>query len=551
MMINYEGFDFRKPDYPKVFALRAKALQGLRERPSLIPALLAYYKTNPGAFINDWGCTFDPRNAERNLPNIIPFVPFPRQQEWITWLLDRWRQSEDGVTEKSRDMGISWLCIGLSSALCLTHKDLVIGFGSRKEMLVDRAGDPDSLFWKARMFNRLLPPEFRGNQDIEAASTHLKIAFPHTGSVIRGEAGDSIGRGGRSSLYFTDEDAFIPRGQLVDAALSQNTNCRQRVSTVNGMNNPFAVARHGGRVEVFTFHWRDDPRKNDAWYAKQQERLDPVILAQEVDISYTASVAGVLIPAEYVRASIDAHKTLGIDESGIRRGALDVADEGPDKNAYAGRYGVVLNFLQEFSGKGSDIYDTTVTAFEYARFNGHEGFDYDADGLGAGVRGDARVINDKQKQVSSLPFLDVQPFRGSGAVVNPEDPIPMVTGDDDGPRQEARLNGDFFLNAKAQGWWGLRQRFLRTYRAVMAVQRGERVPAIDLDSIISISSDTPKLAQLQVELSQPTYKLNDAGKMVINKTPDGLKSPNLADAVMILFAPREQSHSILNMFNRR
>ncbi len=41
---------------------------------------------------------------------------------------------------------------------------------------------------------------------------------------------------------------------------------------------------------------------------------------------------------------------------------------------------------------------------------------YDADGLGASVRGDARVINEKRK--FPIEFIA---FRGSGAVLNPDD----------------------------------------------------------------------------------------------------------------------------------
>ena len=43
---------------------------------------------------------------------------------------------------------------------------------------------------------------------------------------------------------------------------------------------------------------------------------------------------------------------------------------------------------------------------------------------------------------------------------------------------------------------------------------------------------------LVAELSQATYETNGVGKIVINKTPDGMKSPNLADAVMMRFAPK-------------
>ncbi len=147
---------------------------------------------------------------------------------------------------------------------------------------------------------------------------------------------------------------------------------------------------------MFTYHWRDDPRKDDAWYAKQCEELDEVIVAAEIDINYSASVEGVLIPSAWVQSAIGAHEKLGIEATGQKRGALDVADEGVDKNAFAGRNGNLLEYLKSWcwSGKGGDIYQTVVRAFALCDELGYETFDYDADGLGAGCRGDARNINE-------------------------------------------------------------------------------------------------------------------------------------------------------------
>lgn len=540
-------FDWKKPDYIPIMRERMERMAELRKDELKLAKLKLHYRDNPADFINDWGMTFDPRNASKKLPTMVPFKLFDKQREWVDWFLERRELQEDGISEKSRDMGLSWLATATAATLCLFNKNIVGGFGSRKEALVDKAGDPDSLFWKARMFVELLPREFRGTFDPRRDSSHLIIRFPETGSILRGEAGDNIGRGGRADFYFTDEDAFIARCLLVDAALSQNTNCRQRISSVNGMNNPFAVQRHSGNVSVFTFHWRNDPRKDDAWYDRQKKRLDPIILAQEVDLSYSASVSGVVIPQEWVQAAVNAAEVLGIKVSGVRRGALDVADEGIDKNAYAGRHGISLNWLNQWTGKGSDIYDTTVQAFHDCRFNGHEGFDYDADGLGAGVRGDARVINEKQLNETGLPPIEVNPFRGSGSVLDPESTIESV--DNDNVDQLDRLNEDFFANAKAQAWWALRLRFQRTYRAVEAHKRGETW-TYDPDSLISLDPNCPMLAALMPELSQPTWKPNDAGKMVVNKTPDGTKSPNLADAVMILFAPRTIHLSLFEALRR-
>ncbi|EBG0233977.1 TerL protein, partial [Salmonella enterica subsp. enterica] len=239
--------------------------------------------------------TTDPRNLDYGLPVTIPFLLFPRQEEWIDWIMERSRNHENGLTEKSREMGLSWTSVGLASALCLFNREMVIGFGSRKEEYVDSTVDPKALFWKVRKFIATLPAEFRGGWDERKHSRFMSVEFPDTGAVIKGEAGDNIGRGDRTTLYFVDEAAFLQRPLLIDAALSQTTRCRIDLSSVNGMNNPFAQKRHSGKIPVFTFHWRSDPRKDDEWYHKECEKIDnPIIVAQELDLNYQASAEGIL-----------------------------------------------------------------------------------------------------------------------------------------------------------------------------------------------------------------------------------------------------------------
>lgn len=513
-----EDFDFRNPDYLAVFQRRIDRLNQIRRDPKILPFLKAYYRDHLADFINDWGVTYDPRNVERGLPALVPFVLFPRQCEWVDWVLDGWRNQSGGLTEKSRDSGVSWLAIGLACSLCLFHEGMAVGFGSRKEEYVDRIGSPKSLFYKARMFMENLPPEFRGGWKRDRDAPHMRINFPGTGSNISGEAGDNIGRGDRTGIYFVDEAAFLERPQLVDASLSQTTNCRVDISTPNGMGNPFAQRRHSGKVRFFTFSWREDPRKNQEWYDKQVREIDnPVVVAQEIDLNYTASVEGVLIPSAWVQAAIDAHRKLGFAPTGARFGALDVADEGRDANAFCGAHGILVDLLEEWSGKGDDIFGTVARAFGICDAHQYPSFRYDADGLGAGVRGDARVLNEQR---GGRPALKVDAFRGSAGVYRPQ--AEDVKG---------RKNEDFFANLKAQAWWSLRTRFQKTYRAIVEGIQSPR------DEMISLDGSLPLLARLCTELSQPTYSLNSAGKVLVDKTPDGTKSPNLADAVMIRFAP--------------
>ena len=105
-------FDWKNPDYEPVYLERSKRLEALRSDPSILISVKEYYKTHPADFINDWALTFDPRNAEIGLPTTIPFLLFPKQREFIDWLYEHWKGRKDGLAEKSRDMGVSWLCVG-------------------------------------------------------------------------------------------------------------------------------------------------------------------------------------------------------------------------------------------------------------------------------------------------------------------------------------------------------------------------------------------------------------------------------------------------------
>lgn len=500
----------------------------------MLPDLKLYYREHIAEFINDWGMTYDPRNVEVGLPAMIPFVLFDRQREFVDYVIRKWFAREPGLAEKSRDMGVSWLCVSVASSICLFYRGVTIGFGSRKEEYVDRIGEPKSLFFKARMFIETLPPEFRGGWDRLKNGPHMRLNFPLSESHITGEAGDNIGRGDRASIHFLDEAAYIERPQLVEAALSQTTNCQISVSSANGRANVFAEKRFSGKIEVFTFHWRQDPRKDQAWYDKQVAQLDPVTVAQEIDIDYSASIEGVLIPSAWVQSAIDVHLRFKFEPVGARRAALDVADEGVDLNAWVGGRGNLIESIVEWSGKGSTTFATAQRAFELTSDYGTDELRYDADGLGAFVRGDATVINENRR-LASLKPIKVLAYRGSAAVEKPE-----------GEDVKGRKNKDYFKNFNSQSWWHLRWRFQQTHLAV--TEPG--LHHVKYEDMISISSKIPLLAKLIVELSQVTYGLNTTGHVVINKKPEATKSPNLADGVKMWVAPLSRALDDAASWNR-
>ena len=278
-----------------VYAVSIEHLRRLRAAPSAVPGMRAYYCDHIARFIDDWGITADPRNALINRPVVVPFVLFPRQVEWVDWVLERARKREPGLTEKSRDCGVSWLSMATAVSLCLFNRNLTIGFASQKEDKLDRSGDPDCLFFKGRTFLETCRSSFVGARTRAATRPTSESHSPRLDPRSSGRRGrtSAVADGTRSP---SSTSRPFEHGELVDASLASTTDCRMDMSSVNGMNNSFARRRHSGKVSVFTFHWRDDPRKGEAWYAKQKRDLDPVTLAAEVDIDYRASERGMLIP---------------------------------------------------------------------------------------------------------------------------------------------------------------------------------------------------------------------------------------------------------------
>lgn len=526
-------FDF---DYREELARREFNLSKAFYDRKLQAGLMQYYKTRPVEWIEDWCFTYDPRR--RTGIKMMPFLLFPRQKLFIQFLQELIAAGEGGLVEKCRDGGLTWLCACFAVWMWLFVPGTSIGFGSRKEILVDKIGDPDSIFEKIRIIIRMLPywQQPHGFTPREHM-TFMKLVNPATDANIKGEAGDKIGRGGRSQVYFKDESAHYERPELIEAALGDNTNTQVDISSVNGSANVFYRRRMAGevwepgkimpkgKIWVFIFDWRDDPRKTQEWYDLRRERaLNEGLLhvfAQEVDRDYSGSIEGIIIKPEWVRAAIDAHVKLaewGDWFSGAHTAAQDIADGGGDRNAYASVHGVVLMHLQQWGGEAGDA--ARVAMPLCIQDNIHAIY-YDCIGVGAGFKTE---VNTMKREGSWPKSCKVYKWDACATPLDPTSPI--IPGDYDSPKNE-----DHYENMKAQAYFRTAARFWKTY---LAVTRGQRFPVADL---VSLPSTLPLLHSLCMELAQPVRKTSKNGKTMVDKTPEGSGSPNLSDAVNMALNP--------------
>jgi len=230
--------------------------------------------------------TFDPRKENPH----IPFITYPYQNEYILSVWDDIQNGRDSLTEKSRDMGVTWMILGI-----FVYGWLWYGYqfkvGSRMQDMVDRIGDMDSLFERMRYIISFLPRQFLPKGFAERDhSSFTKLINPEKGNQILGEATTpSFSRAGRYKAILLDEFAFAEGADRIWQAAGDSTPCRIPVSTPNGKYNKFGDLRNSGQIKVHTLHWSKHPAKTTEWYQAEALRRTKREVAQELDINYIAS----------------------------------------------------------------------------------------------------------------------------------------------------------------------------------------------------------------------------------------------------------------------
>ena len=240
--------------------------------------------------------TKDPRER----PADLPFILWPRQEKYIMELEEALQLKEDRLTEKSRDVGVTWLGMAWILLHWLWDPGFTAHLGSQKEEYVDKSGDMKTLFEKLRYLLSRLPGEFipKGFNS-RFHSSFMKLLNPENGNLITGESSNkNFGRQARSSVAWMDEFAHWDHAEESWTSVSQVTPVKFPVSTPKGRHTCFSRLRWKSNITILIFDWKEDPRRNKAWYEKEKYsgKYTDAEFAQEVDRSYDASTGAPVIP---------------------------------------------------------------------------------------------------------------------------------------------------------------------------------------------------------------------------------------------------------------
>jgi hypothetical protein len=210
-------------------------------------------------YINSFVCQYNPSRLGRE---VGPFVTWPRQDELVLWILDHVRRGRDGLIEKSRDVGASWLNLIVEDWACSFHDWKKFLNISHTEDAVDRGDDPGSLFWKISFVHDHRPLWLLPAQPVKKK---MGFVYPATNSRVTGAATtERSGVGDRGPIFL---DEFSKQRNDFDI-LGQTADTGSRIfnGTHYGTGTAFYELSRRPDLDKFVLHWSHHPEKARGLY---------------------------------------------------------------------------------------------------------------------------------------------------------------------------------------------------------------------------------------------------------------------------------------------
>lgn len=192
-------------------------------------------RKNPYYFLTQLCYTMDEHDTTGNPFHLIP------DKEYIRDLCDLFQAENLLIIEKSRQMMVSWVCMGL--ALWYT----MFGEGKRTFIMSKKEKDADAMLDRIKIMYERLPEEFHKAFPADKPFTYLQLRFGKQSSIIQGvpQGPDQL-RQYTSSLVIMDEAAFQEQAENAFVALKPSLVGGGKlimISTPNGRNFFYRAVR--------------------------------------------------------------------------------------------------------------------------------------------------------------------------------------------------------------------------------------------------------------------------------------------------------------------
>lgn len=335
----------------QALAFREWAHRVADDDPEKRAAILRLAADDPAFFMLVYGSLLEPRttpdtrvDADGNLVPFpkpqgwYPWVPYPFQVEMIRWIEDVMARPNDplgrgdGVIEKSRDMGATWVFCLYVAHQWLFADDFVAGLISHKEDLVD-SNDPKSMFFRieallgmnTRVPERAVAPGtiFDGlrvrtpaylmpaGYEPKLHNLKLNLIHPSKSNFIVGESTTAkSGIGSRTTMSIIDEAAKIADLLTIWSGMGPVTSHRFALSSAerdfgDGM---YTLVERGRQAQMqpgrpgpsfLSLPWDKHPLRDGAWYTAARNRYEGNErgFRQEYEIDWYAGMGDAVYPA--------------------------------------------------------------------------------------------------------------------------------------------------------------------------------------------------------------------------------------------------------------
>jgi len=545
--------------YKIIWALRNRFAHTITTSEVLFKKEWEKCKNDVVHFINTWCWIYEPRmSSSRNsdgkpTPSRLPFIMYEGQQSVVEEIEFCYNKGIDFIIAKSREAGISWAVVGWILHKWIFTNGFRAGIGSEKQDMVDVKGIIDPLMGKFRYILYNLPDEFRPKdyrknklKGTSGEKNHhdnlLRLKNPENQSEFVGQTGESIGEGGRFSIFVIDEEQNLSNPANADRALESTTNCRGGIGTSRGMNH-FGQAWHSNARHRISVMWHQDPRKvgelatrkrddgtydkkipyKSYWrkYTEERNRDKPEVIAQAYDMDWQASVSDLCIEPRWIQAAVDFQIPDGGNDDNI--GGFDIAGSGSDSAVYIQRIGNVIQVPKQINF--GEVTQNIWQAHQYAKDDKVHALQYDKQTIGESVYG--LIMNSGEE----IPYQLI-PIAGNNSASS------RVVAD------EGEVANRIYRNIRSEIWHTMRRLFRNTY------EHTENIRHYDPEDLISI----PNHAKLIEQLAYPK-RFSKGGRWQIeskdNMRSRGLKSPDFADACAYAIADMELTkRSVLRSFTR-